>query len=173
MTRATVSTTGVDRPGGAPTDLHRVLAPPADDHRCRTALGGGVAQHGGDALRVDGRRHHEQAEVVTQRPSHVQAQGQAQVALQVAFVKLVEHHQAHATELRVSLDLAGQDSLGDHLDQGSAVDPTILTGAVADGGADLLSEQLGHPPGRGPGDDPAGLEHEDLLAAQPPLIKEP
>jgi hypothetical protein len=80
------------------------------DHRC--------VEQRGEALHVGGGRHGQQTEVGTNRGGHVEGEGQAEVGREVSFVHLVEDHQAHAGELGIVLEAAGEDALGEHLDSG-------------------------------------------------------
>ena len=102
----------------------------------------------------------------------VERQGQPEVGLEAALVELVEDHQAHALEAGVALQPPGEDALGHHLDARGGPDPPVVAGAVADGLADLLAQQRGHAAGRGPGGEPARLEHDDRPALQPRLVEE-
>ena len=119
------------------------------------------------AVAVERGRHHEDAEVGPQVRPGVEGQRQAQVGLEAALVELVEDHQPHAVEAGVALQPPGEDALGHHLDPGVAADGPVVAGAVADRAADLLAEQRRHPPGRGPGGQPAGFEHDDAPVAEP------
>ena len=54
---------------------------------------------------------------------------------------LVEDHGAHAGQLGVVLQAAGEDAFGDDLDLRAGTDPPLVTGLVADRLADRLTEQ--------------------------------
>ena len=93
--------------------------------------------------------------------SGVQAQRQAEIGGQVAFVYLVEHHQADTGQLRVALQTTGEDALGDNLDSGGGADPPLIAGLVADQVAHLPAHQVGHPSPGSAGCQSPGFQHDD------------
>ena len=62
--------------------------------------------------------HAQDPEVVAQRAAAVQGQGQREIAFQVPLVELVEDHQPHTGQVRLTLQAPGQHPFGDHLDAG-------------------------------------------------------
>ena len=62
---------------------------------------------------------------------------------------------------RVVLQPSSEDALRDDLQACSTSDPTLVACLVADGLADLLAEQVGHPPRRRTCGQPARFEHHD------------
>jgi hypothetical protein len=68
----------------------------------------GAPPSSGDSfLAVERGRHHQDAQVVAQHLLHLAAQGQGQVGVQAAFVKLVEDHHSDALQRVVALATAG------------------------------------------------------------------
>ena len=131
-----------------------------------------VAEQHGDARAVDGRRHHEDAQVLAQADLRVAGQRQPHVGVQRTLVEFVEQHGGHAGQFGVVDDLAREDTLGDDLDAGVARDLRAEADAVADGVADALAERLRHPFGAGAGGDAPRLQHDDLFALQPRRIQQ-
>ena len=62
--------------------------------------------------------HDQQVEVLAQGVAHLEAQRQPQIRHQSAFMELVEDHGGDPVKLRIVLQAAGQDALGNHLDPG-------------------------------------------------------
>ena len=94
----------------APDGLHRVGAAFGGHHRRAHELGhrGGVERGG----------HHQQDQVVAQRARDLEAEREAQIGVEGAFVELVEKHRADAAKFRIGLDHPRQDALGHDLDAG-------------------------------------------------------
>ncbi len=145
--------------------LDRKTAPGAGDDRC-------VAEQARDALAIQGRRHHDQAQIVAQIILCLHAQRKTQIGIDAAFVKFVEDHRADPVERRVVLQHADQNAVGDDLDPrllaGLAVEPH----AIADRPAHIFLPRCRHAPCRGARGQPARFEHEDLLAGQPRLVEQ-
>ena len=146
----------------------------ADRHRMAATFAGQPrrVQERGQALPVQGRRHHHDAQVLAQPGLHVQRQRQAQVGGQVALVELVEQQGADALQLRVVLDHPGQDAFGDHLDPGARRHPVLEADPVADRLADLLAELAGHEHRRAARRHPPRLQHHDPAPGQPRRIEQ-
>ena len=134
-----------------------------------TGAGCVAADHRRHPVGVEGGRHGQDAQVGAQRVACVEGEGEGEVGLEVAFVDLVEDHHSGAGEGRVPLEAAGQDALGDHLDAGVPSDVALVAGAVTDGAADLLTEQVGHASRGSTGGQASGFEHHDPPAVQPRL----
>ena len=138
-------------------------------HRIRAPLGR-------QPRRVDSRRqrraiergrHHQQPQVRPQLRLHVERQGQAEVAGQVAFVEFVENNGRHAVQGRVVLDHPRQDALGKHFDAGGRRNLVFEADAIADGGADRLAALARHEAGGRARGHPARLQHQDAAVAAP------
>ena len=156
-------------PSRLPAHVDRVGAALAGHDRRGLVL---AAEQRGDAVAVERRRHHEEAQVGTQVTASVERQGQPEIGLQAALVELVEDDQADAVERGVALQPPGEDALGHHLDAGVGADGPVVAGAVADRVADPLAAHRGHPPGgRSCGEAP-GFEHDDAAIAEPGLVQE-
>ncbi len=144
--------------------LDREGAPFRCDDRC-------AAQQVRDAGAVQGRRHHQDAQVLAQAGLRVERQGQAEIGVEGAFVELVEQHGADAGEFRIVEDHAAEDALRHDLDPGAARDLGAEADAQADGVADALAERAGHALGRGPSGEAARLQQDDLAAPEPRRVE--
>ena len=131
-----------------------------------------IAEMRGNPRGVERRRHDEDAEIVAQAALDVEREGEAEVTVERAFVEFVEDDEAHAGELRIGLQAAGEDAFGDHLDAGPGRDLAVEPHGVAHRAAHLLAQRLGHAPCRGARRKPARLEHDDLAAVEPGLVEE-
>ena len=98
--------------------------PPLAAHR-------GQGQAFGERAHVQGRRHHQQTQVLAQRLTDLLHQGQTQVRLQGTLVEFIEQHRRVAFQRRVVTQHAGQHALGDHLDARRRAHPGVQPGAVA------------------------------------------
>ena len=87
-------------------------------------------------------------------------------------MKLVEDHEPNAFQLRILDYHPGEHALGEDLDPRAGTDPGLMAHAVPDGIADLLAQRIRHPPGRCPGRQTPGLEHQDSPAGEPRLVQE-
>jgi hypothetical protein len=125
-----------------------------------------------DALAVQRGRHHQQAQVGTQRGLHVQRQHRAEIAGQVALVEFVEHDGTDAAQFRIVLDEPRQDAFGDHLDPGRRAYLRFEADAVADGLADRFAQLLRHELRGGARGDSARFQHHDLPPPQPRRVKQ-
>ncbi len=144
---------------------HRVAAPGAADPRA-------VAEESGHRSGIEGRRHHQQLQILAQTELGVAAEGQGEVGIEVALVELVENHQADAGQFRVGLQPAGEDPLGDHLDAGGLRDPALVADSVADRLSHPLAALFRHKARGVAGGQPPRLEHEDGAPGQPRLVEE-
>ena len=133
---------------------------------------GRVAQQPGHRRAVQGRRHHQQAQVLAQAALAVQAQGQGQIGMKTTLVEFVENDQSHPIQRRVALQPAGQNALGQHLDPGLARHLAIKTDAIAHGLADRFAPQAGHARRRRPRRQPARLQQQDRSPGQPRLVQQ-
>ena len=94
--------------------------------------------------------------------------GEGDVAVEMAFVELVEEDRRHPTQQWVAEHLAQQDALGDVLDAGARAGDVVEADAVAD----LLTPTRCHAlardaGGEHPGGQPAGLEDDDAFPRSP------
>ncbi len=121
-------------------------------------------------LPVEGRGHDEEPQIGANRTADVERQRQTQVALEVAFVELVEDDESHTGELGIVLQSAGQDTLRHDLDPGATARATFVPGPEADQPPHLLTHEVRHPSGGRPGGEAAGFEHHDAPARQPRFV---
>ncbi len=143
----------------------RAVDPALGPHdRSRAAAAVQDRQQLGPRLRVARRRRGDQLQLRPQRRPHVHQERQRRVRVQMPLVALVEQHHVRTRQLRVALQPLEQHSRGHHLDPGRRTGPPLAAHGEADGPADLLAQQPGHPPGRRPHRHPARLGHQ-----HPPL----
>ncbi|MNN32630.1 hypothetical protein D3C81_1463540 [compost metagenome] len=157
--------TGLERP--APAHRHRVHAPfAAQDRR--------VVEQPGQAFAFKRGGHQEnfQRLIVTEQFATIEAQGQGQVSVEAALVKLVENQQAHAFQRRIILQAPGEDAFGDHFDSGIGADFAVEANAIAHGFADLFPQLTGQPLRRRACGQSAGFEHQDGLPGQPRFVEQ-
>ena len=169
-------------PGGEHRAGHRILDPlfdaagaPFDPQRMHAALAlhhrriG--AEQAGETRAVDGGGHHDQPQIIAQHRLAFQREGEAEVRIEMAFVRLVEQHGGDAGQFLIGEDAIDEDRLGHDEDAGgggaAAVEPGDIAGALAD----LLAQQLRDPLRRRARGDPARAEEEDRAIA-PWLIEQ-
>ena len=145
-------------------DRHRVAAALAAQARC--------IEEARQPLAIQRGRHHHQAQVVAQLRLHVQRQGQAEIATEVALVEFVEQDRADLFQHRVVLQHAGQDAFGDHLDARARRNLVLEADAVADGAAHLFAQLPRHEQRGAACGHPARLQQDDLPAQQPRRIQQ-
>ena len=90
---------------------------------------------------------------------------QGHVGVHAALVKFVEYYDVEFVEFRVGLQQSQKEPLGKEADAGIGGDLAVVAGLVADElaelGAHLLRDALGHQPGR----QTPGLQHGDTGVA--------
>ena len=150
-------------------DAHRVGAAEAGDGRGVRQRP--IAHQRREGAAIQRRRHRQQPQLRPQRALQVEAEGERQVGVEVALMRLVEQHGGNAIQPGVGLQPAHQQPLGHHLHPGAVGDGAVEPRGEADGAArGGLADQLGHPPRRGPGGDAAGFEDQDLPPRRPGLV---
>jgi hypothetical protein len=102
----------------------------------------------------------------------VARQGQAQIGVERAFVKLVKQHGGDAGQFRIVENPAREDTFRDDFDPGHPRHFRTETDAVADGLADLFAKRVRHPLGAGASRDPSRLQHDDFLVSPPRRIEQ-
>ena len=138
------------------TDIHRV-GPPL------TTQAGGLKQ-AGDALTIEGGRHHQQAQILAQPLLGIAAQGQGQIAVQITLMEFIEDHQTNTAQLRVLLQTTGQDPFSHYLDAGLFRYLTVQTHPVANRFAHRLPQLACHVGRRCTRGEASGFQHQDSPA---------
>ncbi len=103
--------------------------------------------------------HGENDQIIAQRIGDFQAQREAKIGIERAFVKFIEQHRANPGQLRVGLDHPGKNAFGDHFDARGTRDLAIASHTVANGLAGLFTEVLCQPRRGGTGGKSARFEH--------------
>jgi hypothetical protein len=146
--------------GGAEVlDGDRVHAPGAGDAR---ALACPFRQVALDRGGVEGGRHDDDRQVGPGAALELAQEREAEVAVEVALVELVEHDDADLTQLGVGVELAREQALGDEAQAGRGGGGGLEADLVADTAADWFADALGDPLGRHAGGDPPRLQDQDL-----------
>src|SRR3546814_3115404 len=89
--------------------VERVGTALALDHRA-------IAHQRGEARTVERRRHRDQPQIGAQRGLRVEREREAEIAVEAAFVDLVEQHRRHPGKLWIGLDAIDENALGDDRD---------------------------------------------------------
>jgi hypothetical protein len=146
------------------TYINRIAAPLAlDEWRIETLR---------NSLPVEGRRHHQQAQIIAQPRLGIETEGQCQIAMKMALMKFVEDHQSHPVEGRILLQAARQDSFGNHLDAGLLRHLVLKADPVADALAGRLTQLIGHARRGGTRRQAAWFQNDDGAARQPGRIEQ-
>ena len=130
------------------------------------------AEEGANPRAVERRRHDQNPQVFAQAGLRVERERKAEIGLERALVKLVEHDRADALERRIVEDHAGEHALGHDLDPRRARGEALEPDAQADRLADALAQGRRHARGRGARRESARFEEEEALAASPGLVEE-
>jgi hypothetical protein len=142
------------------------------EHAARGTRGDRVADGTRERCAIERGRHDEQAQVRPQVTPALERERQAEVALQVALVELVEDHARDSFERGIVLQHAGQDALGDDLEAGRGACTGLEPGAEADSLAGTLAERVRHALRDCARGDPARLEHHDPSVSPPGGIEQ-
>ena len=136
---------------------------PARDHQHRCgSLGRREVLR--EAVRIDGRRGHDDLQVGPARQDLAQVAEQ-EVDVEAAFVGLVDDQRVVGLEQRIGLGLGQQDAVGHQLDRGAGLQPVLEADLVADHVAQRRLELLGDAFGDAGGGDAARLGVADQAAA--------
>ena len=132
-----------------------------------------VAEQLDQGLKFQGRGHYQHAQFLAQIALALEAQSQSQIRVQAAFVKFVEDDATDARQFgRIILEHARQDAFGDHFDARCAADAGFESRTKSDRAADSFSHQLRHAGCHCTRCDPARLEHENFLVAEPGTVEQ-
>ncbi len=115
-----------------------------------------------DSGAVERRRHHQQPQILAQRPLRVERERKPEVGVERALVEFVEQHGGDAGQFRVVDDHPREHALGDDFDARPRRDQALQAHAQADRIADALVQGRRHPLGGGAGGEPARLQHQDF-----------
>ena len=130
-------------------------------------------QQFGDGTGVERGAHHEDAQGGPQHLAGLKGEGEAEVGLQVALVKLVEQHGPDALQGGIVLQHAREDAFRDDCNPGLVAHLRVHPHPVAHGLTGLLAHLLRHEAGGGAGRQAPRLQHEDFVVAQPVLAQQP
>ena len=123
-----------------------------------------AAQVRRDRRRVERRRHDDDPQIGPPRALQAPQQRQREVAFQMPLVEFVEHHAAHALQLRVAQQAAGEHALGQEAQARARTGYLLEAHLVADGLARRLAAFAGHKPRRQARGQAARLQHQHLAA---------
>ena len=82
-------------------------------------------------------------------------------------MEFIEDHAGDVREIRVLLQHAGENALGDHLDERVPAHARVHPGPIADGLAHGFAQGVRHARRHRAGRDAARLEHQDLPSLEP------
>ena len=131
-----------------------------------------IGQQRRDPGAVQGGRHDEQAEVVAQDALDVAREGQAQIGVQAALVKLVEQHRRDPVQAGVVENHARENTLGDDLDPGPGRDLRLQTDSETHRLADGFTQVGRHARRSRAGGQAPGFQDDDLALLDPRLSQE-
>jgi len=149
--------------GAAPGDLDAIELSLEISHR-----GLKLARKSG---RVKRGRHHDHAHLRAEGLLRIPQQGQGQVRLQRALMKFIKNNQADAGQSGVALQHARQHTIGNNFNPGMLPRAAVKTRAIPDHAAQALTRHVRHAPGSCTGRKPARLEHKNLTALKPALLR--
>ena len=168
---------GAHRPHNGVGDLRldrpRIAAEIAGLDREGAAFGGDhgrVAEKACHAGAVDGRRHHQEPQILAQALLHVAGQRQAEIGVERALVELVEQDGGDAIEHGIVEDEPGEDAFGEDFDAGFPRELRAEAHPQAHRLADAFAERLRHPLRGGARGEPARLEHQDASLVLRPFL---
>ena len=115
---------------------------------------------------IEGGRHDNELQVGPDRLLDLQRPREADVAVEVPLMKLVEDNRAHSAQHWLVRHLPQQDALGDEADarglRHARVEPDLVTDRLPQRRADLLGHAFRQQPGR----EPPRLQYDHLPFAQ-------
>jgi hypothetical protein len=139
----------------------------------------GVIQQFRDPLAIERGRHDEDFQTgnsipgfASEQRASFEAKRQRQVGVEIAFMKLVEYHQADVGQRRVLLQHSDQDTLGNDFDSAVPADFGFQAHTIADGLTRFFVQQSGHAKGGGSGRNSPRFEHQNLFVPKPRLVQQ-
>ncbi|KPZ30428.1 hypothetical protein AN901_203583 [Pseudomonas syringae pv. theae] len=150
-----------------PLHRHRKHPPIAAYHRR-------IVQQRCQSLAFQRCRHQQNLQrlVVTKQLATIETQGQRQISVQTALVKLVENQQPHAFQCGIVLQTTRENPLGDHFNTRLRADSAFQTNAIPHGFAHLLAQLTGQPFRRRTRGKAARLQHQNGLPGQPGFLQQ-
>ena len=132
----------------------------------QSAVGGdgGALQVGGEALGVQGRRHHHQRQVGAAVLLQTAQEPQGRVGFEVALVEFVEHHDVKGRQAGIGLQQAQEEALGEEANRCGGGQRAVVAGLVADELAECGAHFRGDAAGNQAGGEAPGLQHGDARA---------
>ncbi len=156
----------VERRGaGEVFDVHRVRAATGNERFARREVFAedGCFQRG---------RHDDEPQVGPGGFLDLQGAGEGDVAVEMAFVELVEENRRDARQCGVGEHLAQEDAFGDVFDARAGAGNVVEADAVADLRAERAVAFARHAGGEHAGGQAAGLEDDDFPVAEQPGVEE-
>jgi hypothetical protein len=147
----------------------RRSAKPFDRQRMRFAFAfdhwRAFAKQRREARAVNGRTHHHHAQVFTQHRPAFQREREAEIAVEMPFMRFVEQHSRHACQLRIVDDAVDENRFGNDQYARLRPLPAVHPGEIADRFAGLFAQYFSHALGRCACGDPARRRDDHLPAA--------
>src|SRR5690606_33919359 len=109
----------------------------------------------------------DELQIRTEGALRVAREGETEITIETALVKLVEHDSSDATQLWVVENHARKHAFGHDLDPRGAADLGIQPHAIANGRANLLAALERHPRSRRPRREPPWRKQDDLAILDP------
>ena len=140
-------------------DFDRISAAQAFNHRRGRAA---FRHQPGEARAIKGRGHGEQAQFGAESALEIKRQGQCQISIQIAFMRLVEKNRSDAFKAGIALQAAHQQAFRHHLNPRAVGKLPIEPRGKADGAARLVfPDQGGHAARGSAGSNAARFQHQD------------
>ncbi|KPC04970.1 Uncharacterized protein AC501_1782 [Pseudomonas amygdali pv. lachrymans] len=110
--------------------------------------------------------------IVTKQLTTIEAQGQCQIGVQTALMKLIENQQPHTFQRRVVLQATRENPLSHDFNTRLRTDPTFQTDSITHRLTDLLAQLTGQPLGGCSCGQSPRLQHQNGLPGQPGFLKQ-
>ncbi len=129
------------------------------------ALDHGGAHQRRKARTVQRRRHRHQPQVGPQSGLRIERQRQCEIAVEAAFVNLVEQHRRYPRQFGIGLNAIDENPLRQNGDARRRRPLAVHARGIAIGRADRFPRQFGHAFGSGARGEAAGGEQQDFAVA--------
>ena len=160
--RYLISGGGNERNGGTRL-VHQILRLDGI-HRCFGGMDIGIAQMGGNRVRIERGGHHQKPQIRTQRTAHVERHRKAQVAGKRTLMELVENHQSHVGQLGIVQKPLREQAFRDDLQARAGRHAPFEAHGIAHGFANRFAPTPRNEGGAGAGGQATRLQHQYLAA---------
>lgn len=140
--------------------------------RCGPGIAGlALPQQRSYAVSVQSRRHHQNAQILSQHTLRFKRQCQSKIRMQTTLMELIEDHKPHIPKRRIALEHSRQHAFRHYNNACIPPHPGIHPHTVAYSLSHTLSQTCSHISCGRTGCEASGLQHQNSFTGQPRLLQ--